>query len=79
MLQWRLGKRQQKDLIRYEQEQKLAEEEKTRLEKQYKEAQDQNSLEQQRALAEQESALQMQKFHRLKRRRLLLGTASLTY
>ena len=31
-----------------------------KLENKYKEAQDQNSLEQQRALAEQESALQMQ-------------------
>ena len=35
-----------------------------RLEKQYKEAQDLNRLEQEGALAEQESALQMQQLHR---------------
>ena len=43
----------EKDAIIYEQEQKPSEDEKARLEKQYKEAQHHNRLEQQRALAEQ--------------------------
>ena len=64
--------------IRYEQEQKLSGEEKVRLEKQYIEAQDQNRVKQQRALAEQESALQMPQFHRWKGYHQETGTASFT-
>ena len=45
---------------------------KVRLEKQYKEAQNQNRLEQQRALVEQRSALQMQQFHRLEREKAII-------
>ena len=43
-----------------------------RLEKQYKEAQDQNRLKQQSTLAEQESALQMQQHHRLERENAII-------
>ena len=66
-------------LIRYKQEQKLAEEEKVWLEKQYKAAQDQNRLQQQKALAEQESALQMQQFYKLKREKTIIRKQELHY
>ena len=55
----------EKDHMRYEQEQKLAGEEKDRLEKQYKEAPIQYRLERTtKSISKEESALKMQQFHR---------------